>query len=75
MVLADQQSDGSLVSQRAQQVADTQRLMTWKEMEDLEKEAAAAHQRVQELEASLADIMVGQDPTHAIPNHCPNPLQ
>ncbi|BDA45827.1 hypothetical protein COCOBI_07-6140 [Coccomyxa sp. Obi] len=53
----DQQGEGSLVSQRAKQVADTQRLMTWGEMEDLEKEAAAAHQRVQELETSLAETM------------------
>ncbi len=41
--------------------------MTWREMEDLEKKAAAAHQRVQELETSLADTMVRQYITCAIP--------
>ncbi|CAL8470589.1 g10131 [Coccomyxa elongata] len=53
----DQQGEGALVSQRAKQIADTQRLLTWGETESLEKEVAAAHQRVQELEASLAETM------------------
>ncbi len=48
------------MSQRARKIADTQRLLTWGETESLEKEVAAAHQRVQELEVSLAETMVGE---------------